>query len=123
MGTTSRGSTGRHRHGVRAIGAITLIALAASLLPVGVAFAEPPGRAGPPGQDASQPEAELLAQVITFTLPATVIVGESLALEGSADSGLPLDYRSDTPRTCSIPPSRARAQVRGHLHRHRFPGR
>ena len=50
----------------------------------------------------AQPEAELLAQAITFTLPASGIVGESLALEGSADSGLPLDYRSETPRSCSI---------------------
>ena len=102
MGTTSRGSAGRHRRGVRAIGVITLITLAASLLPLGVALAEPPAQAGSPGKPETQPEAELLAQAITFTLPASAIVGESLALEGSADSGLLLDYRSETPRTCSI---------------------
>ena len=102
MGTTSGGSAGRHRHGVRAIGAITLVTLAASLLPLGVALAEPPAQAGSPGKPETQPEAELLAQAITFTLPASAIVGESLALEGSADSGLALDYRSETPRSCSI---------------------
>ena len=95
MGTTSRGSAGTHRHGVRAIGVVSLIALAINLLPVSAAFAQPPA-------EPELPAPERLAQAITFTLPASGTIGDTLALEGSADSGLALDYRSDTPDRCAI---------------------
>ena len=106
MGTTSGGSAGTHRHGVRAIGVVSLIALAASLLPVGAAFAQPPA-------EPELPAPERLAQAITFTLPASGTIGDTLALEGSADSGLALDYRSDTPDRCAIDGTELRLVAEG----------
>ena len=45
---------------------------------------------------------QLLPQAITFTLPASGTAGDALLLEGAADSGLALTYRSDTPDRCAI---------------------
>ncbi len=41
-------------------------------------------------------------QTIDFALPADGTVGDRVALEGSASSGLRVHYHAETPGTCSI---------------------
>ena len=43
-----------------------------------------------------------VAQTITFALPSSTLVGSSLVLGGTADSGLPVGYASTTPLVCSV---------------------
>ena len=45
---------------------------------------------------------EPLPQVITFALPSSVLAGATIALDGTADSGLVVSYTADTPETCSV---------------------
>ena len=51
---------------------------------------------------AAPPPPEPVAQTIDFTLPADGTVGDRVALEGSASSGLRVHYHAETPGTCSI---------------------
>jgi hypothetical protein len=79
------------------MGMLVLLALLGGLLPTGTVPAGPPEDRGPAGA-----EAGLLAQVMTFDLPDTGLLYESLVVAGTSDAGLPIDYRSETPRTCSL---------------------
>ena len=45
---------------------------------------------------------EPLPQVITFSLPSSILAGATIALDGTADSGLVVSYTADTPATCSV---------------------
>ena len=45
---------------------------------------------------------EPVPQVITFSLPSSILVGATLALDGTANSGLSVSYTADTPVTCSV---------------------
>ena len=81
----------------RTIGILVLLALLGGLLPMGTVLAGPPEDRGP-----TRAEAGLLAQVIDLDLPDTGLLHESLVVAGISDAGLPIDYRSETPRTCSL---------------------
>ncbi len=51
---------------------------------------------------AAPPPPEPVDQTIDFALPADGTVGDRVALEGSASSGLRVHYHAETPGTCSI---------------------
>ena len=97
MAGRGRGSDWGQRTTMRATGVIASVALVLSLLPVSAALAEKPDE--PPGQVA---KADLLAQAITFTLPASGTVGDAVALEGSVDSGLPVEYDATPAHRCAV---------------------
>jgi hypothetical protein len=49
-----------------------------------------------------EPIAPPAGQTITFTLPASGLVGATLELNGLASSGLPVDFASSTAPTCTV---------------------
>ncbi len=60
--------------------------------------------------------AEPAAQTITFTLPASAVVGATVVLGGTADSGLPVAYIEDSPTTCTVADGTLTALAAGSCH-------
>ena len=83
-----------------------LVPLAPGICTVGASQAGDELYAAAPDVQASTTiQAAVLAptpQTITFSLPSSIVAGATLALDGTADSGLPVSYVADTPATCSV---------------------
>ena len=106
MGGWSQASTGAQRARSRLVGIVASLALVLGLVPASVAFAEPPpdspSRQAPPGQADLLASPAPLAQEISFSLPARGTGGESLTLDATASSGLPVGYRAQPRHRCAL---------------------